>query len=265
MRCDSCTTPRRIPCTASTRGGLYSTKCFSPAGAPFSSISSTVLLDDPLGQLARVADGGRAADEHRPAAVEGGHPLEAAHQVGQVGAEHPPVGVDLVQHDVAQALEELDPLGVVGQHPRVQHVRVGDHHPPLLARRDADRLGGVAVVGVDAQRQLAAQQHLVQLGLLVLGQGLGGEQVHRPGPGLLQQGLQHRQVVGEGLAGGGGGDQHHVPPGPHPLEGQRPGGSTAGGSPAAPARPGGAGRSPAGSRRSGRDGPGSPPSGSPRP
>ena len=38
---DSLTTPRRMPCTGSTSGGLYSTKCRSPAGAPLSSMSFT--------------------------------------------------------------------------------------------------------------------------------------------------------------------------------------------------------------------------------
>ncbi len=33
------TTLRRMPCTRSTIGGLYSTKCLSPDGAPFSSTS----------------------------------------------------------------------------------------------------------------------------------------------------------------------------------------------------------------------------------
>ena len=37
----SSTTLRRMPCTASTIGGLYSTKCRSPDGEPLSSISST--------------------------------------------------------------------------------------------------------------------------------------------------------------------------------------------------------------------------------
>ena len=35
------TTLLRIPCTLSTRGGLYSTKCLSPEGEPLSSTSST--------------------------------------------------------------------------------------------------------------------------------------------------------------------------------------------------------------------------------
>jgi hypothetical protein len=44
-----------------------------------------------------------------------------------VRAEHAAVGVHFVDHHVLQVLEELRPLGVVGQDRLVQHVGIADH------------------------------------------------------------------------------------------------------------------------------------------
>ena len=168
------------------------------------------LLDDPLGQLPGIADGGGTADKPGPGAVERRHPLEAADQVGHMRAEHPAVGVDLVDDHEAEGLEELDPLGMVGQHPGVKHVGIGDHQPPLFAHRDPDRLGGVSVVGEDLEGQPGGDQHLVELRLLVLGQGLGRKKVHGLGIRFVQEALQDREVVRQGLAGGRRSHDHNV-------------------------------------------------------
>ena len=158
--------------------------------------------DQALGQLLRVGDGGRAADEQRVGPVEAGDPLQAPQHVGHVAAEDAAVLVHLVHHHVAQVFEELHPQGVVGQDALVQHVRVGDHDVAAGADGPPRRLGRVAVEGegLDVGAQVGDQA--VHLQHLVLAQGLGRKQVQGPGLGLAQDGVQHRQVVAEGLAAG---------------------------------------------------------------
>jgi hypothetical protein len=117
--------------------------------------------------------------------------------------------VELVDNHVAQVLEEHRPLGVMGQDAGVQHVRVGQDEVRPGPDRPPRVLGRVAVVGEHAQLGEAAGQ-LLQLGQLVLGQRLGGEEVEHPGLGLGQQRLEHRQVVAERLARGGRRHHHEV-------------------------------------------------------
>jgi hypothetical protein len=59
----------------------------------------------------------------------------------------------------------------------------------------------------------------VQLGQLVLGQRLGREEVEGAGVGVLQDPVEDRQVVAEGLARGGRRDDHDVLPRLDPLVG----------------------------------------------
>ena len=192
-----------------------------PRGRAVAVDQDRVLLDDAAGQLQRVADGRRAADEARARSVERRDPLQAANDVGQVGAEHAAVDVQLVDHHEAQSLEELAPLGVMRQHARVQHVRIGDDDAAPFADRAPHGCRRVAVVGVGRYRQAAAQHHSVQLGLLVLRQRLGREQIERGRLGVAQEVRQDRQVVREGLSRGTGRDQHHVVAGPHAPVGFR--------------------------------------------
>ncbi len=57
----------------------------------------------------------------------GADPEQPAEDVGDVAAEEAPVSVQLVDDDDPELLEELEPLRVVGQDGRVEHVRVRDH------------------------------------------------------------------------------------------------------------------------------------------
>ena len=98
-------------------------------------------------QLARVPDRRRAADDDRPRAVVGADPEQPAQDVGDMAAEHAAVGVQLVDDDDPELLEQLEPLGVVGEDRRVEHVRVGDHDLAGGPDRRTDRGGRVAVVG----------------------------------------------------------------------------------------------------------------------
>jgi hypothetical protein len=50
----------------------------------------------------------------------------------------------------------------------------------------------------------------VENGELVLGQGFGGEEVEGASGGVAEQCVQDRQVVTEGFAGGGAGDDDNI-------------------------------------------------------
>ena len=143
------------------------------------------LLRQPLGQLARIRDSRRRTDEDRVRPVVAADALQAAQHVGQVTAEHAAIGVELVDDDEAEVLEQLRPLGVVRQDPRVQHVGVAQHDVRARANRAARVLRGVAVVREDADlglgRLVHVRRQLVKLGQLVLGQRLGRKQIDRAG------------------------------------------------------------------------------------
>ncbi len=164
-----------------------------------------------LGELARVADGRRAEDDAWRRAVVGTDAQQPAQDVGDVAAEDAPVGVRLVDDDEAKLLEELEPLRVVRQDGRAEHVRVGDHDLAGLADDGPDGCRGVAVV--DGRREVHVRQRgeVAELRQLVLAEGLGGEQVERAGCRVLGDGLQDRQVVAERLARCGGRHDGHVP------------------------------------------------------
>ena len=89
-------------------------------------------------------------------------------------AEDAAVRVQLVDHDVAEVLEERRPLRVMRQDPRVQHVGIRQHEIRARPHRAARVLRRVAVVGEHPHLgQLPGE--LLQLGELVLGQRLRGK------------------------------------------------------------------------------------------
>ena len=173
-----------------------------------------------LGQLARVGDGRRGHDELRRAAVVAADALEPAQHVGEMAAEDPAVRVQLVDHHVAEVLEEVRPLRVVRQDARVQHVGVGQHEVGARAHRAPRVLRRVAVVGEHPHVGQGLGE-LVQLRELVLGERLGRKQVEDARLGLLDQGLQHGQVVAERLARGRRRHDDDVLPLGHDLDGAR--------------------------------------------
>ena len=176
----------------------------------------------PFGQLARVGDRRRRTDEHRIRSVVAAHALQPAQDVRQMAAEHAAIRVQLVDHDEAQVLEQLRPARMVRQDPRVQHVGIAEHDVRLAADR-APRVGRrVAVVGEDADLEIAVARHelrqRVQLGELILRQRLGRKEVQRARRRILQDRVQHRRVVAERLARSRRRDRDDVAPGEHVRE-----------------------------------------------
>jgi len=115
-----------------------------------------------------IADSGRAEDELRIGSIKRADPLEPAQHVGDVRSENAPVGVDFVDNHVLQGFEELRPLGVVGQDPLVQHVRVRHHDVAIEPDGLALVPGRVAIECGCADTQLARPAELDQVGNLVL-------------------------------------------------------------------------------------------------
>ena len=62
----------------------------------------------------------------------------------------------LVNHDKAEPGKEPYPFGMVGQNPRMEHVRVGNDDPAGVPGGKAQTLRGVAVIGGNFDIELAA-------------------------------------------------------------------------------------------------------------
>ena len=104
----------RMPSSSFTTGGLIEEDVLRPAGAPFSSTSSTGASSSALGVLARVGDRAPAQMKTGSSRRSADAP-QAPEHVRDVAAEDAAVGVQLVDDDVAQVLEQLGPLRVVRQ------------------------------------------------------------------------------------------------------------------------------------------------------
>ena len=81
----------------------------------------------------------------------GAQPEEPPDDVRDVAAEHAAVRVELVDDDDPELLEQLEPLGVVGEDRRVEHVRVRDDDLAGAADRRPDRAPGVSPSYVAAE------------------------------------------------------------------------------------------------------------------
>ena len=144
------------------------------------------------------------------AAVVGADPEKPSQHVGDVAAEHAPVRVELVDDDNLELLEQLEPLGVVGQDRRMEHVRVRDDDLACGPDRRADGGRRVAVVGRGEDRHARGGRQPAEFGHLVLAERLGREQEERPRRRVVRDGLQDRHGVAQRLARGGRRDDDHV-------------------------------------------------------
>ena len=77
--------------------------------------------------------------------------------------KHAAIGVQLVDHDVAQVFKRAGPFGVVRQDSGVQHVRIGQDHVPALANCFARVAGRIAVVGKNSEAVVEPRRQIVQL------------------------------------------------------------------------------------------------------
>ena len=103
----------------------------------------------------------------------------------------------------------------------MEHVRIGEDQATLRTELAPEVGAGVAVVGAQAEAGTEFGQavgHALGGLQLILRERLGGEQVEGRGLRVLEQGLEHRQVVAEGLAAGRAGHHHRVLAAAHGVE-----------------------------------------------
>jgi hypothetical protein len=108
--------------------------------------------------------------------------------------------MQFVDHDDPELLEQLEPLGVVREDRRVEHVRVRDHDLSGGAHRRADRGRRVAVVRRGQDRQPGGCRELAEFADLILAERLGREQEQRAGSRVIGDGLHRGHRVAQGLA-----------------------------------------------------------------
>jgi hypothetical protein len=108
--------------------------------------------------------------------------------------------MELVDDDVAEVLEQLEPLRVVRKDRGVEHVGVGDHHLARGPHHGSHVRGCVAVVRVRLEADVRRVRECPQLHELVGGEGLGGEEVEGAGRLVARDGREDGQVVAERLA-----------------------------------------------------------------
>ena len=158
-------------------------------------------------ELARVGDRRRGEQELRVRAVDPREPPQPAQHVRDVRAEDAAVDVGLVDDHVGEVREHVAPAVVVREHAHVEHVRVGEDQVRPLAHLPAAVGGGVAVV--DRRTQLGEPER-AERPQLVLRQRLRRVEVERPLLRVACERVQHRQVEGERLPGGGAGRDDEV-------------------------------------------------------
>ena len=136
-------------------------------------------------------------------------------------AEDPAVGMQLVDHDDAELLEQLEPLRVVGEDRAVEHVGVRDHDLAGCPDGRPDRRRRVAVVGRGDDRQPGRRGELAELRDLVLAEGLGREEHQGPRRRVVHDRLEDREHVAQALARRRRGDDDRVLAGMDRVEGIR--------------------------------------------
>ena len=144
-----------------------------------------------------MADGGRGQDERRVRAVRGADPAQPAQHVGDVGAEDAAVDVALVDHHEPQPPQERRPARVP------QAGSSGAACRGWSAHRRARGPSRAPAVGCRRRRSPPARPAGPRAAATEL---VGGQCLGR-GPGrarwlaVRQQGRQHRQLIGQRLAG----------------------------------------------------------------
>ena len=140
------------PMSSGSSGGSHRARVRPALGDPSSLTATTGRPVRRDGEVGRVRHGGRGEHQRRCGAVPRADPQQPPQQQGDVRAEHPAVGVALVDDDVAQPAQERRPAGVPGQHGAVQHVRVAEHPAGVPAGPVALVERGVAVAARPAAR-----------------------------------------------------------------------------------------------------------------
>ena len=121
-----------------------------------------------LSQFCRVSNGGTGSNDAGRGTIESAHPEQTSHQIRHMRTKNAGVGMKFIQYDVFQVTEELNPLGVIGKHSRMQHIWIGDDDASPLPGRHANGRRCVPIKGVNRNSQIFFQKKIIQRGLLIL-------------------------------------------------------------------------------------------------
>ncbi len=77
----------------------------------------------------------------------GAYACKTAHDIGQMGAEHSPVSMNLVDDNITKVSEEPIPSRVLGQYPLMKHIRIGEDDVAAVPDFPAQALGCITVIG----------------------------------------------------------------------------------------------------------------------
>ncbi len=144
---------------------------------------------------------------------------DAAQDVGEMATENPSIGVEFVEDDVTQVLEDARPLGVVRQNTGVQHVGIRENHVAAFANGFARVAGRVAVVSENTEGIVKVRRQILKLGELILRERLGGEEVEGARVGVFKDRVEDREVVAERFSGGRRSNYDEVFSGPGKFSG----------------------------------------------
>src|SRR5579884_2929069 len=92
---------------------------------------------------------------------------------------------------------------MVGEDAGVQHVRVRQDDMPAFSNRFARIARSVAVIGEHAETVVETSGEVLKFSQLILSEGFGWKQIQRTCIGILENGIQDRQVVTKCFAGCG--------------------------------------------------------------
>src|SRR5437899_8524348 len=132
-------------------------------------------FDQPRGQIARIGNRGRAADELRLASVKSRNAAKPPQHVREVAAEDAAGAVQFVENDVAQVFKQAVPARVMLPDAAVQTSRVCQDDVALLANRFPRVAGSVAIVSEYAEAVCEPPAEVVKLGQLILRERLSWE------------------------------------------------------------------------------------------
>ena len=96
------------------------------------------------------------------------------------------------------------------QNSGMQHIGIGNYDMSLLPYGLARLVRCVAVIGERFDVGLQIRNETVNFMHLILSQSLCGKQIQRARFGLIQNTLQHRQIVAKRLPAGCGSDEYDI-------------------------------------------------------
>ena len=110
--------------------------------------------------------------------------MKSPQDIGHVRSEDPSVGMEFIDHDEFQILEEGHPLRMMGKDGRVEHVGIGDHDVPLGPNCLSGIRRRISIIRERGNRFCNPVDQILKLEHLILRECLCGEKIQSLGVGL---------------------------------------------------------------------------------